>query len=272
MKYYLERNNIINSDYNIDFNKLKECFLDTYNYFKARGDFNSAFFGVYFDDNQLEAPTMAPSPEVYFLKHLRDSKIYPIEDYYRRYIQVELFTVIEILHNHIARYDIQILEYERDSVQKEFREHINSILRFYDEGYFINRNGYVLELPNDALLELITSENKEIESDMVTDKLKTAIKMYLHFTSNHEEKRKAINLLADILEPLRKELKVILHAEWEFNESQHDNLIFQIVNKFNIRHNNVVQSYSEDIWFEWMFHYYISLIKTYYRLKKAREL
>ena len=57
-----------------------------------------------------------------------------------------------------------------------------------------------------------------------------------------KEKRKAINLLADILEPLRNELKNILNEEWEFNKNLHDNLIFEIVNNFNIRHNKEVKN------------------------------
>lgn len=271
MKYYLERNNILKEDYKVNPKELREYFLYTYNYFLQKENFKPAFCGIYSNGKQLKAPTMVPSPELYFLKHLKNPKIYPIEEYYRSYNQYELFTVIEVLHNHIARYNHEYNEYEAEEAQEEFREHINAILRLYDKGYFIDRNGYIMELPNDALLSLVSSINEESGLETIIEKLKTAIKMYLHFTSNHEEKRKAINILADILEPLRAELKEMLNKEWEFNKKDHNNMIFEIVNKFNIRHNKEVMNYSEEIWFEWMFHYYISVIKTYYRLKKARE-
>lgn len=272
MKYYSERKNVLDEDYEIDLRNLKEYFLDVFYYFERQGDFKSAFIGIYSGERQLKAPAMGPSPEIYFLKHLRNSNIYPIEVYYNKYSQEELFTVIEILHNHIARYDIESQEYDFKQVQEEFREYINSILRFYDKGYFLNINGHILELPNDGLLELLKSKNEVIESELTKNKLETAMKMYLHHTSNREEKRKAINLLADIIEPFRYELQDILNEEWEINKNKHDNLIFEIVNKFNIRHNKTVMNYSEEIWFDWMFHYYISVIKTYYRLKEAREL
>ena len=271
IEYFLERNGLRPKDFKVSYNKLKEYFIETYLYFLRKGDFNSAFYGVYIGENQKEPPTMSPSPEIYILKNLYKGSIFPIEDYYQKYDSDTLFTVIEILHNHIAKYDIKYLEYIIDEPREEFRKHINSLLKFYNEGYYINEQGYILELPNDALLNVISRAPNEIESQLILEKYRSAIKMYLHYTSNREEKRKAINLLADILEPLRNELKNILNEEWEFNKNLHDNLIFEIVNNFNIRHNKEVKNYSEDIWFEWMFHYYTSLINTYYRLIDAKE-
>lgn len=214
---------------------------------------------------------MSPSPEIYILKNLYKESIFPIEDYYQKYDSDTLFAVIEILHNHIAKYDKEYLEYEIDEPREEFREHINCLLRFYNEGYYLSEQGYIFELPNDALLNVVLMGPGEMESRLTLEKYRAAIKMYLHYTSSREEKRKAINLLVDILEPLRDELKNILNEEWQLNKSSHDNMIFQIVNDFNIRHNKKVKNYSEDIWFEWMFHYYASLINTYYRLIDAKE-
>lgn len=81
-------------------------------------------------------------------------------------------------------------------------------------------------------------------------------------------KKKAINILADILEPLRENLKELLNNEYEVNKNSHDKLIFEVVNQFNIRHNNQKQitGYSREIWYDWMMQYYTSVIITYYRL------
>ena len=215
---------------------------------------------------------MSPSPEVYLAYHFRNSKLYPIEDHYKRLSREMIFGLIEVLHEHICYYDLEYDEFNKSEAQLEFRENINMFLRFFDKGYFISEKGYVLELPNDALVKLIQSDFSVFISDDIVLKIQTAIKMYFHFSSNKEEKRKAINILVDILEPLREDLKRILNEEWEINKTKHDKLIFDIVNEFNIRHFKEVKNYSEDIWFEWMFHYYLSVINTYYRLKVASDV
>lgn len=81
-------------------------------------------------------------------------------------------------------------------------------------------------------------------------------------------KKKAITILTDILEKVREELKTSLNQEFNINKNEHDKLIFEIVNKFNIRHNDDKQcrNYSQDIWYDWMMQYYTSTIITYYKL------
>ncbi|GIO28274.1 hypothetical protein J43TS3_28850 [Ornithinibacillus bavariensis] len=94
--------------------------------------------------------------------------------------------------------------------------------------------------------------------------------MFYRFNANEESKKKAINILSDILEPLREELKDLLNNEYEVNKNSHDKLIFEVVNQFIIRHNNQKQrtEYSREIWYDWMMQYYTSVITTYYRLKE----
>lgn len=110
----------------------------------------------------------------------------------------------------------------------------------------------------------------ETFDDDTMGKMNTAIKMYYRFDSNMELKKKAINILADILEPLREDLKNTLNALYEINKNTHDKLIFDIVNNFNVRHNNKRQNteYEMHIWYDWMMQYYTSVIVTYYKLKK----
>ena len=64
-----------------------------------------------------------------------------------------------------------------------------------------------------------------------------------------EQKKKAINILADILESEREEVKDTLNAEYEVPKNEHDKLIFGIVNGYNIRHNRADQKndYSKEM-------------------------
>lgn len=57
------------------------------------------------------------------------------------------------------------------------------------------------------------------------------------------------------------------------NKNEHDRLIFNIVNSFNIRHNRADQKndYSKEIWYDWMMQYYTSVIIAYYKLKKEKQ-
>lgn len=110
----------------------------------------------------------------------------------------------------------------------------------------------------------MTSNLPEHTSDTVTEQVETAIKLFFKYNSNMEEKRKAINILADILEPYRKDLK-------EFTTNKHDKIIFGIVNDYGIRHNDLKQidDYEKPIWYECMFHYYLSTVHAVLRLKKV---
>ena len=103
----------------------------------------------------------------------------------------------------------------------------------------------------------------------IYEQLATATEMYYRFDANLEQKKKAINILADILESEREEVKDTLNAEYEVPKNEHDKLIFGIVNGYNIRHNRADQKndYSKEIWYDWMMQYYTSVIIAFYKLK-----
>ncbi|QHS24337.1 hypothetical protein GWK91_16265 [Virgibacillus sp. MSP4-1] len=279
MRYFAERNDFLNSDFSISYKGLKNYFNQIHRYFEDRKLFEVARNGVwqseqFKDDYQLYPPSLSPSPEIFFINHLNRDKVYPIWEYYDTYKEEELFTVIEILYDHIGVYDHKKGTFISDEYKKEFAEHINNLLKRYKSGYYLNEKyGFIMELPNDAITALMNTEKPETMDDDVIEQLKTSVKMYYRFDSNEETKKKAINILADILEPLRNDLKEILNNEYDVNKNNHDKAIFNIVNGFNIRHNDKKQltDYSKQIWYDWMMQYYTSVIFTYYRLKSEYE-
>ena len=109
--------------------------------------------------------------------------------------------------------------------------------------------------------------------EIVYEQLATATEMYYRFDANLEQKKKAINILADILESEREEVKDIFNAEYEVPKNEHDKLIFGIVNGYNIRHNRAGQKsdYSKEIWYDWMMQYYTSVIIAFYKLKNKHN-
>ncbi len=91
--------------------------------------------------------------------------------------------------------------------------------------------------------------------DAVVQRTESAVRQYRRATSSSEERRAAVRALADVLEYIRPKVK-------EHLLSKDESALFQIANQFGIRHHNEFQrtSYDEDLWLEWLFHWYLSTI------------
>ncbi|ARC83193.1 hypothetical protein RSJ17_00595 (plasmid) [Clostridium argentinense] len=279
MKYYAERKSLLENDLEISFEQLKEVFFSVYKYFANRNCFDAAINGIWIkpqwqDEYQAIPPLFEPSPEIFFMNHLHSTSIYPIYQYYQAYSEIELFTVIEILYDKIAVYNYKKDILETEEIKKEFSIQINNILQFYDGGYFLETNsGTITKGTDDSLKMMLTEDLQSVLNEDTMTKIRTSIKLYYRFDSNLETKKKAINILADILEPLRIDLKNILNEKYEIKKNEHDKIIFDIVNSFNIRHNDKKQltHYEHEIWYDWMMQYYCSVIITYHKLKAIKS-
>lgn len=278
-QYYIERNGLIESPVKLSLDEINNYFIDIYRYFDTKDYFECALKGIwkpipYSDDvEQILPPSLAPSPTVFFITHVQNKYVWPIYEYAQYYSENVLFTVIEILFDHIAVYDYKKSRLNKSGPQTEFAQHINNILKMYNGGYYLEpTNGFIMKTPNEALKQQLSYNGQEVPDD-VFKKLTTASSMYYRFDSNMEAKKKAINILADILESEREPLKNLLNAEYGIPKNEHDKLIFGIVNSFNIRHNRADQKdkYSKEIWYDWMMQYYTSVIITYYKLKVQKE-
>lgn len=250
MAYYGARNGKIDlSELKITQRKFKDFFLETYFYF-----YNQGYFKLAFEGHHSTPRLMKPSPEAYIFLQVGNKDIFPIGENVHKFDKVTIFTLIEILHKYIRKID-DFGMYDYAEAQMEFRTEINKFLPLLDEGYLLSDNGYIINLPDDGLGNLITSDLPERTSDTVTEQVETAIKMFLKYDSNMEEKKKAINILADILEPYREKLK-------SYSTTKHDTMIFGIVNQYGIRHNDINQKeeYDKPIWYQWMFHYYLATV------------
>lgn len=276
-KYYSERLGLLDTPLKLSLDELNQAFFAVYMYFRNKGSFKIAFNGIYEEDSntysrtQLTPPSMSPSPEVYFMVQLQDKQVWPIEEYYESYPEEILFSVIEMLYEHIGTYNFKKDTIEKELDQNAFAEQINNLLKAYKDGYYLEpSSGYIMGMPNLALKEQLAYTGEEMPEGVFAQ-LQSASRMYYRFDAGMEAKKKAINILADILENVREELKNILNSEFEVAKNEHDKLIFGIVNTFNIRHNKADQKgdYHRNIWYEWMMQYYTSVIITYYRLNKV---
>lgn len=230
-KYYAERHGFLTKQLQIDFDELLQYFRQVYKYFCDKEYFEVATRGVWRqipytqDSEQVLPPSLLPSPEVYFATRLQDKEVWPIWQYLEEYDEQTLFSVIEILYDHTGVYNYETAEFENEAQKAEFAEQINNILRAYKEGYYLEpTNGFIMQMPNGALREQLEYDGSDLP-DSVYEQLATATEMYYRFDANLEQKKKAINILADILESEREEVKDILNAEYEVPKNEHDKLI-----------------------------------------------
>lgn len=277
--YYAERKGLITQQLKLSLEELLNSFIQVYHYFHRKGSFDLAFRGASDEDRwthetiNILTPTMAPSPEVYFMTHLQDKQVWPIAEYYEGYTEEILFSVIEMLYAHIGIYNYTTSKIEVAEEKALYLEQINNLLRAYKDGYYLEpTDGYVMEMPNKALQEQLSYDGSDLPEG-VLEQLKSASRMYYRFDTDMEAKKKAINILADILEKVRDDLKETLNKEYDISKNDHDRLIFGIVNGYNIRHNKADQKtdYSREIWYDWMMQYYTSTILAYYKLKRVHE-
>lgn len=280
-QFYLQRQGkLLDQGIEIGFKELKKYFNQIVKYHWRKRDLQLAFYGLditnEWGDTMKEIPlTLAPSPAIYFLHHTGKANYYNIEDNYMSYTEAELFTIIEILYEHIAVYNEATGEIETKEVKEEFSNAINNILQFYKDGYVLEgKQGIILEKPNDAIINLLQSEPPESMNDDILSKFQHALKQYYRYSNNNlENKKNAIITIAGILENVREDLKEVLNREYNAKKNNHDKLIFDIVNNFDMRHDNEKQKteYSKEVWYDWMMQYYSSLVMTYYRLIQEHE-
>lgn len=281
MPFYNERNGLIDGPIQIGLDELRILFYRIYQTMDDEGYFEAGFNGLeqinYGNAVRLKPPILYPSPDVYFLTKGGHNNLYPIDRHFTEYSEGDLFTVIEILYSCTGKYERQERGgyiFVQDEYKPIFAEHINSILKFYDEGYYLEPvQGFIMKMPNEALQELLADDVAEILDEDVMGRLKGAATSFYRFDADLEQKRQAIFTLAGILEPIRAELKETLNNVYEINKNTHDKLIFDIVNNFDIRHNKEGQytEYQREIWYDWMMQYYTSVIITYYKLQKENE-
>lgn len=151
---------------------------------------------------------------------------------------------------------------------------LDDLLR-HKEGYELSENGEILELPENGLENLFVENLPIYDPDNVEQRVESAIKKFRSYRSSLDEKHDAIRDLADVLEFLRPKIKELAEKSkpdeqylYKFTENTYD-----IANNCGIRHHNnkQKQDYDKDIWYNWIFYYYLATIHTFVRLIKKAE-
>ncbi len=274
-KYYSRRKGLNPKMDRIDLDLLKELFYSTYQSLFEDGYFQEAMGYNCVDIGDVHG-TMGRDIGIYFLRKLRKSNLWPIQEKYKGYTEDDLFDVIELLYDTVSkpidgRYHDwsncgwHYSKFEKKAGQLRFYDEMNEFLKDYSDGYEISISGEILTLGDQGLENLLKAELPDYEPKNVDGRINSAIHKFRRHSSSVDDKRDAVRSLADVFEYLRPKLQSIISSKDEAD-------LFNIANNFSIRHHNDKQKneYDESIWLSWMFYFYLATIHTTIRkLKKS---
>lgn len=185
-----------------------------------------------------------------------------------------LFDTIEFIYRYISKpigwikyYEngIEYFDYEKFDHKKakiQFRKEINKLLKRFEDGYELSCKGEIL-YSGGEIFSIVTTEFPEYDLKNIDLVIKEAIRKWKNRDQSIELKKQAILELTNVFEFLKKDgtLEEVLTRK-------DTNDLFQIANNFSLRHHNNTQKtdYDKDIWFEWIFHYYLATCVATLRL------
>ncbi len=273
--YYSVRTGKISPDNEVNFEVLKKLFLVVYKKIDTDGFFQK-YFGIDCTDGFIEGELGGEIDAIVFI-NLRKENLYPINTNLVNYTEDDFFDIVEFLHDHCSKgldgtyHNWNQCGYHYENFndiagQKHFRELMNPILKEYKNGYEISEKGEILMLPDTGLSTLFEADVPSKDNENVVQRVNEAIAKFRRHSSTLDDRRTAVRELADVLEFLKKDIKIVLNRKDEID-------IFNIANNFGIRHHNADQQteYDKPIWYSWIFYHYLATIHTVIRLKNKKQ-
>jgi hypothetical protein len=183
--------------------------------------------------------------------------------------EVFLFTMIEFMHDHVAkpveggRYHShsgcgwhyrQDATFHERTARAEWRAHVNKSLRYYDHGYELSEEGEIVHLAPDGTGSLLRAELPNKTSKTDREKVANAVRTFQLGRSTRAERKQAVRDLIDVLE--FHKLRVQEHL---LSKDASD--LFNIANNFALRHHNERQKDDyDDSFLTWLFYMYLSTV------------
>jgi hypothetical protein len=140
-----------------------------------------------------------------------------------------------------------------------FRDRINTLLSNYEKRFELSPNGEVLQKAEEGFEPIFQADIPSKDANIV-GRINAAVLRYRRHGSTFDDRRQAVRDLADVLEYLRPQLKVLL-------TTADDKDLFNIANNFGVRHHNDKQktAYDTGLWLSWMFYFYLATIHVLLR-------
>jgi|SRR5579872_7466877 len=149
--------------------------------------------------------------------------------------------------------------FQQEPARTEFISEVNSILSRYSDGWEMTADLQIVERAPSGLSDLLAAKVPLTVDASVRSRVDSAISKFRSRSSSRDDRRDAVRDLGDVFERLRKVAKQHLGAD----ESD----LFNILNNFDIRHNNLTQKSDYDVvWLTGLFYYYLTMIHVLARL------
>lgn len=275
-KFYSERVGKNPLGGNLDLPGLKRLYMTFFKQFETKGYFQEAF-GYFCVDADQVAGNLGDDINAAMMIALFKGDLWPIHERIENYTEEDLFDIIEFMHEHISeptggRYHDwnqcghHYTHFKKSTGRAEYRDKLNPILDRYADGFELNDNGEIMTLPPNGIAPLLTEELPHPDKENVTSRVDAAIAKFRPGKATPHERKEAVRELVDVFEFLKKSKPDV------FDKADESDL-FHIANKFGIRHHDLDQKkkYDTDIFYNWIFYYYLASIHAYVRLITRSE-
>jgi hypothetical protein len=231
-----------------------------------RDELQEAFGYWCVDDDQVAGTLGSAVEERLFITLGRDN-LWPVGQHAEYWDDDTLFDMMEFLHDHVST-GVQEAgrlhsfsdcgwhynEFTREPARSHYRQLVNEILQRIEPGYEMTEAGEIVRAVPDGIAPLLTTAPRLLTADQ-RDHVESAITKYRARSSTPTDRRDAVRDLADVLENLRAQVKETLPR-------QDEAMLFEMANKFWIRHNKPGEhrNYDHDAWWAWLFYVYLSSI------------
>lgn len=200
--------------------------------------------------------------------------LWPIDQKYQRWSKSDIFDFLEIIYTCISEpvsttttpgSIFSKTTYSRINARREFISIINPIIARFDEGYIMNGYGQIELLRDNDFSSTEEDLPETATSSQIDERIQRAIRHYHH--RGEDLRKEALKELGDVLEFIRAGIKANEIAK------KVEPAIFDILNNYNLRHNNAKQNtnYNTDIWYDWMYHTFLATIKAVLKEKNENE-
>lgn len=191
--------------------------------------------------------------------------LWPAHEMWQDWDQDALLTAVEFYYDHVslptegwfhdyAHCGDHFTAFDAAPARVEYRSEVNAILSHLGDGYELDSNGEVVHVAPSGYETLLATTPPPIAGKQYESRVASAIRKFRSRSSSPDDRRDAVRDLADVLELMRPEVLQTVGRK-------DDAALFEIANKFAIRHYNAGQQKDYDpVWLSWMFYFYLATI------------
>jgi len=145
-------------------------------------------------------------------------------------------------------------DFTPEPARGQYVDRVNKVLSRYADGWEMKAGFEIVERAPAGMEGLLTIKLPANVGTSTRRRVQSAVEKFRRRSSTRDDRRDAVRDLGDVLEPLRKQAGTHLSSRDESD-------LFNILNNFDIRHNNETQKKDYDpIWLSGLFYHYLAMI------------